>query len=243
MYYTEYGQAAIRHYHSVKQMFDACVEHTGTDLSNGHRDILYRIYYLCGHIIECVAVYWIYRHYRWDINNHYPKWKGDNADIKICANPSFTERSHFDFYPAKIVNGHLSCQRTCQRKNVLFTLPNKTSLKESDLMHISGHEFQKYIEQIIVPGNFVQAPFFRQMEVGDENYEKGINLLNWWQPDIRYYYEGRESHFNYKEFNKSKGIGMKVDIDSVFQLLEICRIATRTIVHTPKVRQLLPPSA
>lgn len=239
MYYTEYGQAAIRHYQSVQHMFDACFSNTETDPNNADHDILYRIYYLCGHIIECVAIYWIYKQYQWEKNPNDKNWKGLRASINFHTNPSFTENSRLDFDKVKVVGGALEFKRGSKIRPSTFV----TKRAESEFLHISGHGFQKYIEQIIVPENFVQAPFFRQMEAGDENYAKGINLLNWWQPDIRYYYEGRNSHFNYKEFNKSKGIGIKVDIDSVSQLLEICRIATRTIVHTPKVRQLLPPSA
>lgn len=239
MYYTEYGQAAIKHYQSVQHMFDVCFSHAETDLNNADHDILYRIYYLCGHIIECVAIYWIYKQFQWEINPYAENWKGMKADINFHSNPYFTERSRLDFDKVKVVGNTLEFKRGSKIRSTTFV----TKRAEKEFMHISGHGFQKYIEQIIVPGNFVQAPFFRQMEVDDENYAKGINLLNWWQPDIRYYYEGRVSHFNYNEFKKSKWIGIKVDIDSVYQLLEICRIATRTIVHTPKVRQLLPPSA
>lgn len=238
MYYTEYGQAAIRHYKSVQHMFDRCFSHAETDLNNADHDILYRIYYLCGHIIECVAIYWIYKQFRWERNPSTKNWKGMQASIKFHTNPNFTEKSRLDYDKVKVVNGTLEFKRGNKTRSSTFA----TARKEHEFMHISGHGFQKYIEQIIVPGNFVQAPFFRQMEVADEKYTKGIDLLNWWQPDIRYYYDGRHSHFNYKEFNKSNGIGIKVDVDSIVQLLEICRLATGTIIHTPKAKQLLPPS-
>lgn len=239
MYYTEYGQAAIHHYRSVRHMFDVCFAHDQTDLNYADHDILYRIYYLCGHIIECVAIYWIYKQFKWEINPCTANWKGLKASINFHTNPYFTEKSRLDFDKVKVVNGMLEFKRGNKTRPSAFA----TTRTENEFMHISGHGFQNYIEQIIVPDNFVQVPFFRQMEVEDEEYSKGINLLHWWQPDIRYYYEGRDTHFNYKEFNKSNGMGIKVDIESILQLLEICRLATETIVHTPNVRQLLPPSA
>lgn len=238
MYYTEYGQAAINHYRSVQHMFNMCISHSETDLINTDHDILYRIYYLCGHIIECVAIYWIYKQFRWEVNPADDHWKGLKTSIKRHTNPHFTDKSRLDYNKVSVKDRFL----VFKRGEKIYPSEYKTKRNENDFMHISGHEFQKYIEQIIVPGNFVQVPFFRQTDEDDVNYAKGIELLHWWKPDIRYYYDGRVNHFNYKKFKESGGSGVNVDIESIQQLLDICRLATETIIHTPRAKRLLPPA-
>lgn len=98
MFYSEYAIAARTHYKSCKFLYDNCIV-GGKIKDGGTSDILYRLYYLCGHIIECASIFLIYDFFKWHENNDIAKWNGKNRHIHMGYNKKFTMASHMDFYP------------------------------------------------------------------------------------------------------------------------------------------------
>lgn len=228
MYYTEYAVAARTHYESCKAMFEQCFQ-----AENCPKDILYRIYYLCGHVVECAAVYLIYKYYAWERNEKLPseKWAGTKVHINLLPryNKRFTRESHMDFYPLTIDNGCVcSCRRTEKNQKpdgaVDYTplrfgraSPNETS---EDYYNVQSHNFQGYVKGIIrgqIPTGVV--PYLNDLDTPE--YSLAINLLDNWNTDLRYYYEGRESGHYIKDLNKLAVIS-PVNEESISQLIEVC---------------------
>jgi len=216
MYYAEYAVAARIHYESCKVLFENCVKSDA--LSEGcPKDILYRIYYLCGHIIECAAVYLIYHHFKWEYNPKYLNWKGNSEHIHVHYNKRFTRDSHIDFYQI-----HIDDERRLISKNGTreFGYASEED-DEGDFYNIQKHEFQKYIKGIICVQCPQDVPYFRQECCEDSRLKKAIDLLDSWTPDLRYYYEGRSSGHYSKNINSITTMPT-VTAESVRQLLCIC---------------------
>lgn len=212
MYYWEYATAAQIHYKSIKHIFEASVKKMKDSYNN---DILYRIYYLCGHVIECAAVYLIYNHFRWKDNQKCKDWKGEDENIHLRYNIDFTMDSHMHFYPL-VRDG----QTLKPKSGTMFSL--KFDEKEGEYFNVQKHEFQKYIKGIIqVQLPLEDVPYFRPSCPEDNQYKQAIVLLDNWNSDLRYYYENRNSGY----FNKnslSQMDTLEINTEAIEQLLTIC---------------------
>lgn len=215
MYYEEYAIAARTHYKSCSMIYKKCVKSKILD-DDCPSDILYRIYYLCGHVVECTAVYLIYRHFKWEYNPRISNWKGKYEHIHTRYNIPFTQSSHIDFYPISIA----------ENKNIVsgghrfFGIASGNERTE-DFYNVQKHEFQKYVKGIIWVQLPQEVPYLRQTCGEDSMYQLAINLLDCWTPDLRYYYDGRKSGYYIKSMNSST-IRPIVDVNSVGQLLDVC---------------------
>lgn len=218
MYYTEYGVAARTHYKSCKAMFEQCFC-SKAFLKGDTEDILFRIYYLCGHIVECTAVYLIYKHYQWERNDDRPTWKGEEEHIYCSYNKRFTEESHMDFYPLKIQNGQVcSSRRKTKDKQYIIFCSASEGEKEENYYDVQHHNFQKYVKGLIRKMSFKEVPYLNDSI--DSKYDRAINLLDNWNTDLRYYYKGRSCHY-IKDENKLSDASA-VDVESIKQLIEVC---------------------
>ena len=231
MYYWEYATAAHTHYKSLRKIFNLCIASKEFEKDKSS-DILYRIYYLCGHVIECAAVYLIYNHFRWSDNPKCQNWNGESEHINIRFNQQFTENSHMDFYPI-IKDDQSNRLIALHGKNKFyFSAHNKA---ENDYFNVQKHEFQKYIKGIIQVQLPQDVPYFRCSCPADEQYKQAIELLDNWNPDLRYYYENRKSgHFNRKLSNLM--IAPIVNSQAIEQLLTICE---KIINKLPSGKQII----
>lgn len=222
MLYTEYATAAITHYRSCNAIYEQCIE--SSRLKDGcSNDVLYRIYYLCGHVVECAAIYLIYSHHRWDFNPSVQDWYKDPEHIHNIKryNKRFTTDSHMDFYPMAIQNNRLISKNRKNSKSQPIDfgiVPADLSL--DNYCNVQGHDFQKYVKEIIrgkIPSN---APYFRDPKA-DSKFCQAFTLLDAWSTDLRYYYEGRESDFIPKN---RIGYTSLPDINpiTIKQLLKVC---------------------
>ena len=108
MYYPEYAIAARTHYQSCKFLYDSCIKENDIK-SGGTPDILYRLLYLCGHVIECASIYLIFNHFRYYSNPNVKNWNSNDSHLHKSYNPRFTRDSHIDFYQIKILLQLLVC--------------------------------------------------------------------------------------------------------------------------------------
>lgn len=231
MYYWEYATAAHTHYKSLKKIFDVCTNSKVFE-KNTSSDILYRIYYLCGHVIECAAVYLIYNYFHWKDNPKCQNWNGESEHIHIRFNQRFTENSHMDFYPIVKDDQSQNLIAIHGKKKFSFSAQDKA---ENDYFNVQKHEFQKYIKGIIQVQLPQDVPYFRCSCPEDDKYQQAITLLDYWNPDLRYYYENRKSgHFN-------KKLSDLIEVPSVTpqtieQLLTICE---KIINKIPSGKQII----
>lgn len=232
MFYPEYAIAARTHYKSCKFLYDSCIVDNQIK-SGGTQDILFRLLYLCGHIIECASVYLIFKHFRYDDNPTIPNWRGDVSHLHQKYNRRFTVDSHMDFYPIYIEAGHLrSAKRTSYDGSYIVfgrALPGESS---SDYYSIQSHNFQSYIKNIIHTQLPQEVPYLRQFCPEDEEYSEAINLMDTWNTDLRYYYDGRLSgHYN-RDPHRSAPI---VNVTNIGLLLKMCE---KIVDLMPSERQL-----
>lgn len=146
MYYPEYAIAARTHYKSCKFLYDSCV--MGNNIKpGGTQDILFRLLYLCGHIIECASIYLIFNHFRYDFNPNMQNWNGNSSHLHKSYNLRFTRASHMDFYPIKVEDGFLlsSYRKMPDGNNLRF---GRSHYRESasDYYCVQSHNFQSYIK-------------------------------------------------------------------------------------------------
>ena len=125
-----------------------------------------------------------------------------------------------DFYPISIEAGNiLSAKRTRSNgRHIVFSSasPGESS---SDYYSIQSHNFQNYIKNIIHTQLPQEVPYFRQFCPEDEEYSEAINLIDTWNSDLRYYYDGRLSgHYN-KDSHRSAPI---VNVTNIGLLLKMC---------------------
>lgn len=230
MYYPEYAIAARTHYRSCKFLYDRCcvAEH---DISPGEvQDILFRLLYLCGHIIECASIYLIYNHFEYDDNPKVQNWDGKSSHLHQTFNRRFTNESHMHFYPVKIENGSLFRKKS-DGSYIKF---GKSGFGErtSDYYCVQSHNFQSYIKNIIRTQLPQEVPYLRQSCPEDNDYSEAIQLIDAWNPDLRYYYDGRKSgHFSKNSNNPMPN----VNVANIGLVLEICEQIVNLL---PSGRQL-----
>ena len=232
MYFSEYAIAARTHYKSCKFIYDNCIENNQIK-SGGTNDILFRLLYLCGHIVECASIYLIFNHFRYEYNPDMQNWNGDASHLHKSFNRRFTIDSHMDFYPIKIENGQIrsSYRKTPDGSSLNFgrSLPGESA---SDYYSIQSHNFQNYIKNIIHTQLPQEVPYLRQPCPEDNEYTDAINLMDSWSTDMRYYYDGRQSgHYN----RDSRIQAPRVDVKSVGLVLQMCE---KIVNLMPAGRQL-----
>ena len=89
----------------------------------------------------------------------------------------------------------------------------------SDYYSVKSHKFQNYIKNIIHTQLPQEVPYLRQFCPEDEEYSEAINLIDTWDTDLRYYYDGRLSgHYN-KDSHRSAPI---VNVTNIGLLLKMC---------------------
>lgn len=234
MYYSEYAIAAQTHYKSCKLMYDRCVVDNQLNI-NQYKDILYRILYLCGHVIECSSIYLIFKYFRFEDNPSIPDWNGSTSHIHIKYNKRFTIDSHLDFYPIKVEKGQIYSlkRKKLDGNNVSFgrVLQGEQS---SDFYNIQSHNFNGYIKNIIHTQLPQNVPFLRQFCPEDNEYKNAIYLMETWNTDLRYYYEGRQSG-HYIGKNHSQQLLPVVDSQTIDELLRMCGMIVGLL---PSGRQL-----
>ncbi|MDE5828036.1 MAG: hypothetical protein K2H57_10730 [Duncaniella sp.] len=201
--------------------------------TGGVQDILFRLLYLCGHIIECASIYLIFRHFRYEDNPTAQNWRGDFTHLHQKYNRRFTVDSHMDFYPICIENGQIrSTKRTAlDGRYIVFgrSLPGE---KSSDYYSIQSHNFKNYIKNIIHTQLPQEVPYLRQFCPEDDEYSEAINLIDTWNTDLRYYYEGRQSgHYNRDSHISTSN----VNVANVGLVLKMCE---RIVNLLPSGRQL-----
>ena len=232
MYYWEYATAAHTHYKSLRKIFNACMTSKVFEKDKSS-DILYRIYYLCGHVIECAAVYLIYNYFHWSDNPKCQNWNGESEHIHLRFNQNFTEKSHIDFFPIVKNEKETQCLKITHR-NFEYSFP-ANGKTENDFFCVQKHEFQKYIKGIIQVQLPQDVPYFRCSCPADDQYKQAIDLLDNWNPDLRYYYENRQSgHFNRRLSNLM--ITPTVTPQTIEQLLNICE---KIINKLPSGKQII----
>lgn len=228
MYFTEYAVAARTHYKSCRFIYESCIDGNGLK-PGGDKDVLYRLLYLAGHIVECAAIYLIYSHFKYDYHPTLGGWNGKTAHLHKSYNRTFTRKSHLDFYPIKKQQGKLvsTCRKTPEGEAITFG-------KEDDGVYynIQSHDFQKYIKNIIHPHLPQDVPYLRPSCPQDREYEEAITLIDTWKPDLRYYYEGRRSgHYNLAIDGKLPEVNAK----TIASVLDICG---KIVALMPSGRQL-----
>lgn len=219
MYYPEYAVAARIHYKSCKFLYDNCVMDNQIK-SGGTRDILFRLLYLCGHIIECASIYIIFNHFRYDFNPKIQNWHGNCSHLHKSYNCRFTRASHMDFYPVKIENGLLlsSYRKTPEGSNLCFG-QSTSGESASDYYCVQSHNFQSYIKNIIHTQLPQEVPYLRPFCPEDNDYSEAINLIDTWNTDLRYYYDGRLSgHYN----RDSHNLTPSVNVENIGLVLKMC---------------------
>lgn len=232
MFYPEYAIAARTHFRSCKFLYDSCIVDNQIK-TGGVQDILFRLLYLCGHIIECASIYLIFRHFRYEDNPTAQNWRGDFTHLHQKYNRRFTVDSHMDFYPICIENGQIrSTKRTAlDGRYIVFgrSLPGE---KSSDYYSIQSHNFKNYIKNIIHTQLPQEVPYLRQFCPEDDEYSEAINLIDTWNTDLRYYYEGRQSgHYNRDSHISTSN----VNVANVGLVLKMCE---RIVNLLPSGRQL-----
>lgn len=183
----------------------------------GPSDILYRLYYLCGHIIECVSVFLIYNHFKWNENNDILGWHGETRHIHMGYNKRFTIDSHMDYYPLSVDSQSKKIQ--CKSKYRAFDLG---SAEASEIFYnVHSHCFQDYIKGIIWAQLPQNVPYLRPPCPEDVEYENAIELIENWTTDLRYYYEGRKSG-SFVKHHASLPHGLTVTVQKISELFMLC---------------------
>lgn len=218
MYYTEYATAAITHYKSCKYMYDCCVANSPGN-TGAQSDFLYRLYYLCGHIVECVSIYLIYDHFRYEEDNpNDPNWNSQRFHhLHRTYNPRFTKDAHIDFYPVVVNSGFIKFRLNSNKQyKVNESLSNKPVY-----FCVQKHKFQEYVKGIIWHSIPLDIPYLGRNCQDDAEYEDAICLLDNWNSDLRYYYEGRHSgaFFNLIGYGAKQP---KVNSVTIANLLRLC---------------------
>lgn len=228
MYYPEYAIAARTHYRSCKSLYDNCCV-AENDISPGvEQDILFRLLYLCGHIIECASIYLIYKHFRYDYNPDVKNWNGNSCHLHLTYNRRFTLASHMDFYPVKIENGFIFRAKKMSDGSCVKFGKSRTS----DYYCVQSHNFQSYIINIIRTQLPQKVPYLRPDCSEDDDYSEAIQLIDAWTPDLRYYYDGRKSGHFCKDSNNPMP---NVNVANIGLVLEICEQIVNLL---PSGRQL-----
>lgn len=232
MYYPEYAIAARTHYQSCKFLYDSCV--MGNYIkSGGTQDILFRLLYLCGHIIECASIYLIFNHFRYDFNPNIQNWNGNSSHLHKSYNRRFTRASHMDFYPVKVENGLLlSSYRKMPDGSSLCFGQSHARESASDYYCVQSHNFQSYIKNIIHTQLPQGVPYLRPFCPEDKEYSEAINLIDTWNTDLRYYYDGRLSgHYNRDSHDPTPN----VNVANIGLVLKMCE---KIVSLMPSGRQL-----
>ena len=232
MYYPEYAIAARTHYKSCKFLYDSCV--MGNNIkSGGTQDILFRLLYLCGHIIECASIYLIFNHFRYDFNPNIQNWNGNSSHLHKSYNRRFTRASHMDFYPVKVENGLLlSSYRKMPDGSSLCFGQSHARESASDYYCVQSHNFQSYIKNIIHTQLPQGVPYLRPFCPEDKEYSEAINLIDTWNTDLRYYSDGRLSgHYNRDSHDPTPN----VNVANIGLVLKMCE---KIVSLMPSGRQL-----
>lgn len=218
MTYPEYGEAAKTHYKSCRALFNEYFKSGNID--NGViKDVLYRIYYLCGHIVECAAIYFIYRHFEWEENPDVKNWKGIEENIKGRYNRRFTMESHMHYDQVSVdKEGYVDYKN--------WNIGKLHGGDKPDFYDVKTHDFPRYIKGILWEINY-DIPYFRQNCSEDEIFFNAIELLDKWKPDLRYYYEGRKSGYWNKNINPSQL--PEISKNSIENLLNLCELIVSKI--------------
>lgn len=219
MYYPEYAIAARTHYQSCKFLYDSCIKENDIK-SGGTQDILYRLLYLCGHVIECASIYLIFNHFGYDSNDNVKNWNGNGSHLHRSYNPRFTRDSHIDFYQIKIEDGKLwsSYRKTPDGNNICFG-QSRSGESDSDYYCIQSHNFQSYIKNVIHTQLPQDVPYLRPSCPEDNYFSEAIALIDTWNTDLRYYYDGRLSgHYN-RDPSKPT---LSVNVANIGLVLEMC---------------------
>ena len=232
MFYPEYAIAARTHFRSCKFLYDRCIVDNQIK-TGGTQDILFRLLYLCGHIIECASIYLIFKHFRYEDNPAAQNWRGEFMHLHQKFNRRFTIDSHMDFYPIYIEAGQIrSAKRTSiDGRCIVFgrSLPGESA---SDYHSIQSHNFQSYIKNIIHTQLPQEVPYLRQFCPEDNEYSEAIKLIDTWNTDLRYYYDGRRSgHYN-------RDSHTSVPIVSVANIGLVLKMCEKIVNLLPSERQL-----
>lgn len=220
MYYTEYATAAITHYKSCKYMYDCCVANSSGN-TGAQSDFLYRLYYLCGHIVECASIYLIYDHFHYEDNPDDDDWgKLRFHHLHKTYNLSFTQESHIDFYQVEVDQEGGAIE--LKRKNVRNSLRCSSVDVSRAFFCVQNHKFQDYVKGIIWVDLPQDAPYLRQDSPEDAEYKDAICLLHNWTTDLRYYYEGRKSGTFFR-LGSGNAKQPRVDVETISNLLRLCK--------------------
>ena len=217
MFYPEYAIAARTHFKSCKFLYDNCIVN-GKIKDGGPKDILYRLYYLCGHVIECASIFLIYDFFKWHENDEITNWNGKVRHIHMGYNKKFTKISHMDFHPLYVDPG---------TKKILCKSPKYRSFdlgsaEPTELFYnVHSHFFQGYIKGIIWPQLPQDVPYLRPPCPEDSDYKEAIDLLESWSTDLRYYYEGRKSGTYVKQSGPLHYIPA-ITVENIGELLILC---------------------
>lgn len=191
----------------------------------GTSDILYRLYYLCGHIIECASIFLIYDFFKWHENNDIAKWNGKTRHIHMGYNKKFTMASHMDFYPLYV---------DPNTKKILCKSPKYRSFDLGSaephevFYNIHSHSFQDYIKGIIWSQLPQNVPYLRPPCPEDDEYKNAIELIESWTTDLRYYYEGRKSG-SYVKNHVSITSHPIIDTEKISELFMLCENIVKII--------------
>lgn len=158
MYYNQYLNCASKHLNGCKALFQSYQP------CSHDSHVWLELYYLCGYIIEGIAVYSAYKLYHWP--------KNEEINTTRYYNEQFTQITSLDFfYERKDSNGV-----------IVFQNRNK-----NNSLSVQGHHFQSIVKNLLKPdASFNNIPY-----IGDGKIDSDIEqLIDRWNPDIRYKYVG-----------------------------------------------------
>ncbi len=218
MFYPEYAIAARTHYKSCKFLYDNCIAN-GEIKDGGSADILYRLYYLCGHIIECASIFLIYDFFKWHENDEVASWNGAKRHIHMGYNKKFTKASHMDFYQLYVDSQTKKIM--CKSRYRYRSFDLGSAEPDEVFYNVYSHCFQNYIKNIIWTQLPQNVPYLRPPCPEDSEYEDAIDLIENWTTDLRYYYEGRESG-SFVKHNDSLPYEPTVTVQKISELFMLC---------------------
>lgn len=157
------------------------------------RETFWHIYYLLGYVLEGVTVYSVYKLNNWPEEQDIQRWP-DNEEL-IQQIKHFTEVTHLDFFNKRV------------------NPKTDTRVYDNDVVKysIEGHNFRD-----IVHGLLEQEPVFEGVPYfGNGDIDDSVrNLIEKWNPRIRYYYWKTEIEGLLTESNIRKLITTCIDIYS-----------------------------
>lgn len=261
MRYKEYGKSALALLKSCELFFG--VFKVSNDLGDDDKyNVLCCIYYLCGHVVECAAIYYIYKRYKWEEYHNYewidaqqkyifpaPEegWNGENEFIDVKWNPSFTKKSHFDFHGrARLKRFEEKCNKRHKEEDYLKYKGWSYLMSHSKCYTVHQHNFKEWVDNVIRNDKyFDDIPYFGSSDYPGK-FKDGCLLLDRWHTDLRYFYKNRcyrlrkfsndhstkKGEVNHDESNHD--IIDDLNENKVQNLLDLCKAIVKEIKDTQK---------